>query len=106
MFGIISSIIEFLSSSLDFLAPLFAAIVTVVSWYFGKLTKGLAVITSNMITLSVIVPLMLGSGYYSHYRTIKKCEQTTVKKLRKDYKFVPKKVSTSFDLTNPLSWWK
>lgn len=114
MFGfgiteLFSSIVDLLKASLDFLAPLFALLVAFLGWYFGKLKEALAVIMTNIITLFAIVPLLIGTGTYAHYQTAKKCEVRTVEKLRKDYKFVPKKENankTVFDFLNPLGWWK
>lgn len=114
MFGfgiteLLSSIIDLLKASLDFLAPLFALLVAFLGWYFDKFKAAASVIATNLITLFLIVPLLVGAGTYSHYQTAKKCEVRTVEKLRKDYKFVPKKDTSQknvFDFLNPLGWWK
>jgi fumarate reductase subunit C len=108
--GLLSSIIDLVKASIEFLAPLFAMAIAFLSWYFDKFQKAAAVIATNLITLFAIVPLLVGTGAYTHYQTAKKCEVTTIKKLRKDYKFVPhKKVEKSsygFDFTNPFGWGK
>lgn len=107
--GLVSSIVDLFRASIDFLAPLFALVVAFLGWYFKKFQAAASVIASNLITLFLIVPLLVGSGVYSHYQASKKCETKTITKLRKDYKFVPKKQSedgSKFDFLNPLGWWK
>ena len=112
IFGIgkaIASAFTLASSALGFLSPAFTLLVDGLRWFGSKFGAAVAVVASNLITLFLIVPLMVGSGYYGKLATEKKCSAKTITKLRTEYKFIPrkpeaKKSEPSF--VNPLEWWK
>jgi membrane protein insertase Oxa1/YidC/SpoIIIJ len=91
--AIIAAAITFLGSALTFLQPLFSMVLKFIEWFLSKAWIGLGIIATNLITLFVIVPLMLGSGYYGHKKCEQTCETKTITKLRTQYKFVDKKPS-------------
>ena len=106
--GIASAIFGFFGKVLDFMGPIVPFILDALRWLASKVWAGLAIIATNLITLFVIVPLMIGAGYYGH----KKCETKVITKLHTQYKFVPKKtkskgiVGTTKDVFEGYNPWK
>lgn len=82
----LAAAINLLSKGLDFLLPVWYNVIKLLEWFAGKFWQGLVIIVTNLLTLFVIAPLMVASGYYGY----KNCEPTVIKGLRKNYKFVPR----------------
>lgn len=90
----VAAAINLFSKGLDFLLPLWYIVLSFLKWIAKNFWLGLIVIATNLITLFAIVPLMIGSGYYGY----KTCEPKVVKKLHKEYKFVPRSKSSSINV--------
>lgn len=85
--SVVSAALNLLNKCLDFLLPVWYNVIKLFEWFASKFWQGLVIILTNLITLFVIAPLMIGAGYYGY----RNCEPHVVKSLRKDYRFVPKK---------------
>lgn len=85
----LAALLNLISKGLDFLLPVWYNVIKLIEWFASKFWQGLVIVLTNLITLFVIAPLMIASGYYGY----KNCEPRVVKNLRKDYKFVPRKTS-------------
>ena len=85
--GVVTALINLLNKLLDFFLPVWYNVIKLLEWFASKFWQGLVIVLTNLITLFVIAPLMIGAGYYGY----KNCEPYVIKSLRKDYKFIPRK---------------
>ena len=85
----LAALLNLISKGLDFLLPVWYNVIKLIEWFASYFWKGLVIILTNLITLFVIAPLMIASGYYGYSN----CKPQVIKNLRKDYKFVPRKTS-------------
>lgn len=87
--SVVTALLNLANKALDFLLPVWYNVVKLVEWFTSKFWQGLVIILTNLLTLFVIAPLMIASGYYGYSN----CKPQVIKNLRKDYKFVPRKAS-------------